>query len=371
MTDFSKLKALYIALIVTTVVGLGLDLELTRLHYELHNAPKKASYCTLNQTVDCAAVELSRYAVLFRVPMSAWAAVFHLLVLGLLIWAVVRKEAGFALGSVGLAALFGLGVSGYMAYISLFVLKKLCLLCTGLYAVALIFAIFSFVALGRAERGLFSAFAADIKTFLATPSASAPGVIVLLGLTGGLVVGYPKLYKPITPIQPKKELRSAVNSGVEKGHPWIGPWSPKMKLKPVDIIEISDYECPYCRMFHLQLRNYLAGKKLPIRLFHMNYPLGRDCNSTLRAAWRALDVVATYTSRPVRRPSRRSARSSRRSSGRSTTPSSSTRRSSPAVTSISCCRRSESIATSSSVASSPRRRRRSSRKRCGSRASWA
>lgn len=284
MTDFSKLKALYIALIVTTVVGLGLDLELTRLHYELHNAPKKASYCTLNQTVDCAAVELSRYAVLFRVPMSAWAAVFHLLVLGLLIWAVVRKEAGFALGSVGLAALFGLGVSGYMAYISLFVLKKLCLLCTGLYAVALIFAIFSFVALGRAERGLFSAFAADIKTFLATPSASAPGVIVLLGLTGGLVVGYPKLYKPITPIQPKKELRSAVNSGVEKGHPWIGPWSPKMKLKPVDIIEISDYECPYCRMFHLQLRNYLAGKKLPIRLFHMNYPLGRDCNSTLRAA---------------------------------------------------------------------------------------
>ncbi|MCA9521001.1 MAG: thioredoxin domain-containing protein [Myxococcales bacterium] len=285
MTDFSKLKGLYIALFVTTVVGLGLDVELTRLHYEVHTGPKKASYCTLNKTVDCAAVELSKYAVLVQVPMSAWAALFHLLVLGLVGWGLARKEAGFTLGVVALSALFGLGVSGYMAYISLLVLKKLCLLCTGLYAVAVIFALLSIVALKRAELGLLGAVSNDVKVFIQSPGASVPGLVVLIAMTGGLVVGYPKLYKPMTAIQPKKELRAKMNAGIEKGHPWIGPWTAKMKVPPVDIIEISDYECPYCRMFHLQLRNFFAGgKPLPVRLFHMNYPLGRDCNSTLRAA---------------------------------------------------------------------------------------
>lgn len=50
---------------------------------------------------------------------------------------------------------------------------------------------------------------------------------------------------------------------------------------PITIIEFSDYECPYCRQAHAQLRNIVAQFPERVRLVHRHFPLDQACNRSI------------------------------------------------------------------------------------------
>lgn len=72
-----------------------------------------------------------------------------------------------------------------------------------------------------------------------------------------------------------------VDNGVTKdGHPWIGAKNPRLT-----IYELSDYECYYCKRLHASLRQLLKRHKdlrKDVRLVHLQYPLGHQCNPTVK-----------------------------------------------------------------------------------------
>jgi protein-disulfide isomerase len=47
------------------------------------------------------------------------------------------------------------------------------------------------------------------------------------------------------------------------------------------LIEFSDYECPFCRQAHAQLRALVERYPTLFRLVHRHYPLDKSCNSSI------------------------------------------------------------------------------------------
>ena len=91
------------------------------------------SFCNVNSTVNCDAVLMSPYALLFGVPMAAWGLLSYV-ALAVLLYRRGRSVGGArAQASLLLFAVaaWNVGVSLYMAGVSAFVLRHLCLLCMG------------------------------------------------------------------------------------------------------------------------------------------------------------------------------------------------------------------------------------------------
>jgi len=66
----------------------------------------------------------------------------------------------------------------------------------------------------------------------------------------------------------------------QDGHPWIGARNPRLT-----IYELSDYECYFCMRHHATLRQLLKRHKdlrEDVRLVHLQYPLGHQCNPTVK-----------------------------------------------------------------------------------------
>jgi protein-disulfide isomerase len=70
------------------------------------------------------------------------------------------------------------------------------------------------------------------------------------------------------------ELPTGVDAN---GHHWMGAEDPL-----VTIVEYSDYECPFCRRAHKEMR--LKAAKFPetVRLVHRHYPLDQACNEEIK-----------------------------------------------------------------------------------------
>ncbi len=64
------------------------------------------------------------------------------------------------------------------------------------------------------------------------------------------------------------------------GHPWIGARRPRLT-----IFELSDYECYFCKRRHAALRQLLKKHRElreQVRLVHLQYPLGHQCNRSVK-----------------------------------------------------------------------------------------
>jgi protein-disulfide isomerase len=72
-------------------------------------------------------------------------------------------------------------------------------------------------------------------------------------------------------------------TGVDRnGHHWIGARDPL-----VTIVEYSDYQCPFCRRAHKDMR-LMAGKYADsVRLIHRHLPLDRACNKDIKRVFHA------------------------------------------------------------------------------------
>jgi protein-disulfide isomerase len=105
-------------------------------------------------------------------------------------------------------------------------------------------------------------------------------VLVTLAILGAcaaaMMVAHPKAANEANRPNP---TAPTLPHGIEPGggH-FIGAERPTVTL-----VEFSDYECPYCRQAHAQLRTLLERYPTQLRLVHRHYPLDQSCNSSLKA----------------------------------------------------------------------------------------
>jgi len=241
--------------------------------YEYRNMQKQgleeASFCAINETINCDIVNASSYATLAGVPIAALGILFHLSIICLVLFAIFRKEDNVSHSLAWIMSLFGVIWTARMAYASFVMLGALCLTCGLQY----IFNISLFIALTVAGGLLFK----KVLSRKILPYAIMVGIIFGIGYAVALSA------VPANAIS-KKDLTTVVSSHFRQSKYDISPES--LETAPmwgnpdakVTMVEFSDFQCPFCRMAAFNIKPYLHEFRKDVNLRFVNYPLDSTCN---------------------------------------------------------------------------------------------
>lgn len=228
------------------------------------------SVCNFNQAFNCDAVNTSAWSELFGVPLSHWATLFHVFV-GALALVGARVEAARPRVQAYLALLAGTAVlaSLYLLYVSLALIKALCLFCTVLYGIHLLMLALLGPGAAAALRDWPARLGDDLKALARPP---------VLGLAAALL-----LAGAVSSWQLRTTLQGLTPPGVaaQEQRVWLeGPGLPSLGPAgaPVTIVEVSDFECPYCQRATQTLEEAVAAYPNQIRVVFRNFPLDMACN---------------------------------------------------------------------------------------------
>jgi uncharacterized membrane protein/protein-disulfide isomerase len=188
------------AFLVMSALGLAASVDLSILHWQVHNVPGHVSFCAINDTVNCDTVAMSKYSLLFGIPISVSGVLFYLMLMALAVWGLIAKRSPWPWGLVSLFNAASVGLSVYLFLLSKIVIHSFCVMCICLYAVNLISAVLCILAQRKVDLpvrgGLtwlgLAVLAPSVAVPLFFPDCSAGSwslLGVMLGIGGLLLVG--------------------------------------------------------------------------------------------------------------------------------------------------------------------------------------
>ncbi|MDX9999876.1 MAG: vitamin K epoxide reductase family protein [Polyangia bacterium] len=297
-----------ILLLGLTLVGAATAVELTVIYHRSNSDLGHRSHCAMQGEWDCDDVARSKYAVVLGVPVALWGILGYGVMAMFAGWGLARRApAHFPLGVLALLVFFSLGMSGYLAWVSMVILKKKCQYCTVLYGVNGALALGLVWAFVSRRVSPIAALREDFSYLLDRLRASLVVACTVLAATAVAFVIGPQLGKAKQLPRPREasELikRPAAHqegpktSGdrhsplppLPRGEPeWVrklvAPHTPSKGPKDADlyIVEFSDYECPFCQLSNGMMEKVLAKHGARIRLYHRHFPLDTACFKRMR-----------------------------------------------------------------------------------------
>jgi uncharacterized membrane protein/protein-disulfide isomerase len=257
------------------LLGMAAAVSLSISHYRLFTDPAYSSFCAISKSINCDTVSQSPYAVLWGVPVAAWAVLGYFSVLLLLL--LSRGPSAQHQRVWTLLFSLAMGFSGYslaLAAVSTFVIGSYCILCIALYAVNLLLLFFSWIVRRRFKSGpFFRALGDDLRYLSARKPVNILAIAALLAVFAGVKAGYPAYWR----FHPAP-LPTQIAAGVTpEGRPWIGAETPLL-----EIVEFADYQCFQCKKMYFHLRELIAKYPDKIRLVHVHYPMDHAVNPMVK-----------------------------------------------------------------------------------------
>jgi len=268
----TRLPSIRRAIVLLGVLGFAVSLVMLHVHHQLTvSGAGYASFCNVNDQVNCDAVLGSRYAYFLGLPVALWTAATYLAF-------VVLPFVPGRLSTLAVAGLAGVSV-GYslvLAFVSFALLGTVCLMCAALYVVNLALLALAWI---------------HLSPVIPRPTAAAAAVLGPLVLAAA--VGYgttldlstpealteeeiasqqPDFYRWYT-AQPVVSGTSEVRSGPlhSRGDPDAA----------VTIVEFSDFACTHCASAHPALKAVLDRHPGEMRLIFRHFPLDPSCNPNI------------------------------------------------------------------------------------------
>jgi protein-disulfide isomerase/uncharacterized membrane protein len=282
--------------VALSLIGLVTSLYLFIHHTRLESGiQESASFCSFGKFVDCDSVNVSRYAEVFGIPIAALGAVyFFILLIGVLF--ISPKEKGFTplqqilAWMTALATLYNLVL---FFIIQLIVLKTFCILCFITYLCTAGYLYLNFQTTSRTEKVLKDklklAFGKpDLSLFKGVPKNRWIFVsLILVGFIGILTL-LPYF------IRSKSSANTFVENSIQQFYaqwkdlpqkkfsisPGDGTWG--NPNSPIQIVEFSDFECPFCRKAAFTLHTALKFFKNRVYFVFKNFPLDSSCNPNIQ-----------------------------------------------------------------------------------------
>ncbi len=241
------------------------------------------SFCNLSEKFNCDAVAASSYATLFHLPVAGLGLIFFAVQLLFGCWAAWQVEGAQTTARMGLLfALLGIFPSAYLLYAMAAVLSTFCLTCLAI-DVSLLFVIVGWW-LVRGDGPLDRA---KISSHLATIGVVAGvGILFLLTLnaaTDGNAPNAATLAQALT----AHLHETAQPIDLSGTHPSWGASDAK-----VTIIELSDFQCPFCKVAALHVKPSLAEYHNKVRFVFVNFPLDKSCNDQMQQTMHPMACIA-------------------------------------------------------------------------------
>lgn len=273
-----------LAVILIAVAGLGISLVIQGVHQQLDADVTYASFCNVNSTVNCDIVLASSYAKLGGISVALLASLYYvaLLVAGIVVArsSSASRRASLA-NAIFVAACVGLLFSLYLALVSVVILQTVCLLCSGLYVVAVGMLVAAWMlrrstlrlrpkdssAGARQEQWMWGVTAA-VTVVLA-------GTIVFQLLSGNAMLSAEEIQTERPDFYRWYFSRSVAEVSA------AGKNARGNADASVTIVEFSDFGCSHCAAFDRSIGELLRGDKSDVRLVFRHFPLDSGCNPAI------------------------------------------------------------------------------------------
>jgi protein-disulfide isomerase/uncharacterized membrane protein len=275
-------KALPVVLLA--LVGLSVSVTIEVVHRRLATDVAYASFCNVNERVNCDVVLSSRYASFLGVPLSRWAILFYTgIAAGGVASTLARRAAPRQriAGALVLATLWGLLFSAYLGTIAVVVLRTICVMCLALYVtnIALCVAVWNLRGtLRMAGHRQVAEEQARFGRWVFWGGVAATAVLVGVTLweviKPGLEVSDPRVIERERP-----DFYRWYTSRPVVAVPSGGRNARGRADAPVTIIEFSDFECAHCAAFDATLETVLRRLGDSVRVVFRHFPLDADCNA--------------------------------------------------------------------------------------------
>ena len=256
-------------MLLACLAGLLVAAKLALLHVAVHADPTHESFCAIADAVNCDTVARSRWSVAAGLPVAVWGMLGYLW-MGAFALAAWRSRMAWSWAVLLLSSGFAVLVSVALGTLSVLEIESVCVLCIASYVcnVAIL------VVAGYQQRGRWVHKLREAAAWSQPRLANLGlGASVIAAFVCLLVVGFPRYWEHAAATTGAETEPPRITEGITpEGYHWVGSAQPVLT-----IVEFSDYECPFCRRAHQELRD-LVERNPGVRLVHRHYPLDQGCN---------------------------------------------------------------------------------------------
>ncbi len=276
---------------VIAIIGFITTIKLAIIYYNANFAEHATkSFCSINQFIDCDSVAKTRESQFFGIPLAFWGLFlysFIALLMGAkklsqykyLKFLEVFKNPYCYISALGIISFT---ISMILLFVSLFQIKKLCVLCAFTYILNLFIGL---IAMDYSKGGFVRIFktsffdfidALKIKKYLITFIVVALCAVSFLTYTSVSLVFAPHV-KNWKSVQKYMKLNDAGENPYQVRGNVLGNPNGDIKLHIY-----SDFRCPMCTVYNIIIHKVVTQDFENVQVIHHNYPLDMSCNKYLK-----------------------------------------------------------------------------------------
>lgn len=248
------------------LIGILVSIYLLLLHF---NYGQLGSACEVGSMFSCSVLLIEQYSLWFHIPVPIFSIIFYMITFGLAQYAYKNEHNDLVRPYVylDLLSFLALGATLFMAWVAFFKLKTICIFCTALYIVSILFFLWIWKIRKKRFDDWVGVFFSELFSFYKRPA-------VLKVLAGSMVVlaGSYFVVDAVKNSQVKGLDSTAATIGRSIGNP-----NASLKL---DVF--SDFQCPSCRMVIPFLDDLEKKYNNEILITYRFYPLDKACNKNIQ-----------------------------------------------------------------------------------------
>ena len=278
-----KISIAFIALI-----GIVTTIKLAIIYYNANFNPYAlSSFCSVNDFIDCDGIAKPTEAQFLGIPLAYWGLFFYAFVFLMLFAPKLKNYKLFKfmevfknpldyLASLGLFAFL---VSMILLCLSLFEIKKLCVLCAFTYILNLLIGC---IATDFKNGGFVHSIKQSIIDFIDAVKIKKYLItfIAVMAVAAGFLT-YTRISFVFAP-QVKRQLEFREFTQAKHNKYAVEGNILGDKDAKITVYVYSDYQCPICPAQNIMMHK-LAKEVKNIQIIHKNLPLDTDCNPYLQA----------------------------------------------------------------------------------------
>lgn len=270
---------------VLALIGIITTIKLAVIYYNANFNPYALpSFCSVNDFIDCDNIAKTTESQFLGIPLAYWGMFLYAFILLMLFVDKLKnyKYLKFLevfknpLSYIGALGLISFAISVILLCVSLFEIKKLCILCAFTYILNLLIGwIASEGHFISAIKQSFTDFVDAIKIkkyFIAFVAV----MVVAMGFLTYTATSFKFAPQVKRQLQFKEFVKAKHNKYAVKGN-LLGDKNAK-KI----VYVYSDYQCPICYAHNIMMHK-LAKEVKGIKIVHKNLPLDTDCNAYLQS----------------------------------------------------------------------------------------
>lgn len=270
-------------------IGFLTTIKLAIIYYDSNFNPYALpSFCSVNGFIDCDGVAQTIHSQFFGIPLAYWGMGLYVFIIFLTFVDKIKNINFLKFLEVFKNPMDYIATLGYISFIismilagvSVFEIRKLCILCVFTYFLNLCIAITA----TNFKAGLLNSFKSSAVDFIAALKIKKYlASFIALVILGVSVLAFTTLSYCFTP--QVKRYEAITKYAKMKTNPFkvVGNVLGDENGKTIVYI-YTDYKCPICRAYNV-ITHRAATELSGVKIIHRNFPLDNECNSHIPKAF--------------------------------------------------------------------------------------